>query len=344
MHLTGQIQNPGKPVRTKHRRLLVTSLVAALVLVSLPVIPMRLGAGGPIIVPDLSQLGDFVKFLGADLTAPKKSTATQKLAVKPQIQQTDLKDPALKGGVSVGRDKDKARGRLSLQVAGHLVHGESLMLSKQYWQAMQEFKSAIAADPAVALAHHQLGLAAALTDNTDMAIQEFREAVRLNPSDAIAHNNLGLACQATGEVNEAERQFRKAVTLKPELADAAINLANLHCLQRQYSKASQCLKEAVLQNPNSAIAHNNFAAVLSLQGNYREAVKEFHQSISLSPNMASAHYGLGLALIHLRKYLPAISELKRAVTLDPRLSSAYGKLDEAQRKVTLNASDAYGMN
>lgn len=233
---------------------------------------------------------------------------------------------------------------VSQAVARLLAKGDSFMGSGRFQEAIETFRSVVAVDPQVAMAHHQLGLAAALTNAPDLAVQELEEAVRLDPGSAAAHNNLGLAYQTMGELEKAQKDFEKAMALDPRLSDAAVNLGNLLSSQGRYDQARHAFAQAVLGNPRSAIAHNNLGTVLSLKGDNRQAVSEFRQAITLSPNMASAHYGLGLALMQSKNYMPAIAEFKRALVLDPSLHSAHDKIAQAHRKAGMATGSAYGFN
>jgi tetratricopeptide (TPR) repeat protein len=233
--------------------------------------------------------------------------------------------------------------RVTPAIVRLLARGQALMAQKQYVQAKQVFKNVIALDPNVALAHHQLGLAAALTSNPHLAVRELQAASALQPGDAVTHNNLGLAYQSISRVQEAQREFEKAVALDPNLVEAALNLGSAYCAAQNYVGAEHAFKIAVLHSPGSAMAHNSLASVLSMQGRYSDAIEEFEQTLAISPELASAHYGLGLALYNSKSYHMAVGEFKKALTLDPSMSSAHEKIEQASRRAT-SGGGAYGFN
>ncbi|HEY9871266.1 MAG TPA: tetratricopeptide repeat protein, partial [Candidatus Obscuribacterales bacterium] len=142
-------------------------------------------------------------------------------------------------------------GPVSPAVAKLLARGESLMRSGRYEEAMSAFRNVIAIDPRVALAHHQLGLAAAITNNPDIAAQELEATVKLEPANAAAHNNLGLSYQTLSELEKAQKEFEKAVALDPRMTEAAINLGNLLSAQGRYQEAAHAYSQAVMSNPRS---------------------------------------------------------------------------------------------
>lgn len=225
-----------------------------------------------------------------------------------------------------------------------LSQGQMLMSARQYCAGLQIFRNALALDPQCALAHHQLGLAAAMTGNGHLAVQELQIATQLKPGDAVAHNNLGLAELSIGKIPQAQTEFEKAVALDPGLIDGFVNLGDVYSSSGNYAAAGHAFEQAVRHNPNSAVAHNDLGSVYSLQGNSEAAINQFQQALAISPDMASAHYGLGLALYNQKNYPQAVSELKRALTLDPGLEGAHAKIDEAIRKAGVASGGAYGFN
>ncbi len=96
------------------------------------------------------------------------------------------------------RDYDAAIRQLEL--AGKLLYTErhriEELLGRTYLakhdadEAVVHLRRALALDPGVAEAHHELGLALAEQGHIDAAIAEVREALRLDPGSAAARHNL----------------------------------------------------------------------------------------------------------------------------------------------------------
>ena len=57
-------------------------------------------------------------------------------------------------------------------------------------EAIEQYKKALAIDPAYAQAHTNLAVALVQKGQLDDALPHFQEAVRLNPADKIAQKNL----------------------------------------------------------------------------------------------------------------------------------------------------------
>lgn len=242
------------------------------------------------------------------------------------------------------KDGTNQSEKLDPEVSELLVQGEAYMLSRQFAKATEEFRTALAIKPDVAICHQQLGLAFALSGQLAKASSEFALALELNPKDAATHNNLGLVEQELGQLESARKEFEKALALNPKLVDAALNLGSLHSNCKRNSEAYAAFKRAVLANPNSAVAHNNLATVLSMQENYEKAIDEFTQAIDLAPNMACAHYGLGLALYQMKRYREASLEFRRTLAVDPSFSGAQTKLELSLRKALNGQGSAFGCN
>jgi len=222
--------------------------------------------------------------------------------------------------------------RLNTTAAAIIARAQALVQAKRISEAMKEYRRLISIDPQIAMAHQQLGLCEAMTNDNAGAISELQRAVALDPSDANAHSDLGLALLSRGDSPAAKLEFSKALAIQPKHLDAAINLSNILASDGEAAQAEHILIKAVSANPRSAIAHNNLATVLSIDGKSTEAVSQFKTALSINPNLASAHYGLGLAFMDLNQYQDAISEFKTSLTLNPNLIDAHNKIEMAYRK------------
>jgi len=96
----------------------------------------------------------------------------------------------------------------------HLQRGLDLLAAGAADEAAQEFRAAIAADPACAEAHH--GLIRALRDagHADEAVAAALELTALTPDDPLAHTALSIALQHAGRVPEAEATAGRARILE----------------------------------------------------------------------------------------------------------------------------------
>lgn len=89
------------------------------------------------------------------------------------------------------------------------------------------FQSMVAADPANASAHYNLGHALAAAGDLDGAVAAWERAVEVDPGHAAAHNNLGNAYAMTRRHAAARRHYEAARRLDPSEAIALYNLARI---------------------------------------------------------------------------------------------------------------------
>jgi Flp pilus assembly protein TadD len=89
--------------------------------------------------------------------------------------------------------------------------------AKGYWDR------AIAANPKMAEAYNNRGLAFYNLERHQEAIKDFSQAIRMKPQYAEAFNNLGNAYYALDQYEKAEANFNKSLQLKPKYSKALLN-------------------------------------------------------------------------------------------------------------------------
>ena len=89
--------------------------------------------------------------------------------------------------------------------------------AKQYWD------KAIAANPKVAEAYNNRGLALYNLKQHQQAIVDFNQAIQINPKYTEAYNNRGNAYYALEQYQQAEAQFSESIMLNPKYAKAHLN-------------------------------------------------------------------------------------------------------------------------
>jgi tetratricopeptide (TPR) repeat protein len=201
------------------------------------------------------------------------------------------------------------------------------------------FQVAVAAAPANAAAHLNLGNALYHQGQVDKAIACLQKGVALAPNVAAAHNNLGNALAGKGQVNAAIASYRQAIALDPKNASAYTNLGNARRTRREVEEAIACHRQAIALDPNLARAHYNLGVTLYGQRKVDEAIPCYRQAIRLEPDNAPALSSLGAALNDKGQVDKAIIHLQKAIALDPKLAMAHtnlgfalaakGKLNEA---------------
>jgi len=63
-------------------------------------------------------------------------------------------------------------------------------------------------------------------NNLGEASDCYRQAIAANPANAETHNNLGVALAGESRIPEALESYRQAISIRPDLADGHVNLGN----------------------------------------------------------------------------------------------------------------------
>ncbi len=92
-------------------------------------------------------------------------------------------------------------------------------------QALACFRRAIAARPAYADGHNDMGILLHTLGRHEEAVASYRQALAIKPDHAGAHNNLGLTLRDLNRHAEALRCFALAQAIEPAHVDAHVNEA-----------------------------------------------------------------------------------------------------------------------
>jgi tetratricopeptide (TPR) repeat protein len=183
------------------------------------------------------------------------------------------------------------------KMARHAL-GKAFLDQGRVWEAVAQFRAAIAIEPDYAMPHYDLGVALAGVGRLDEAMGQYEQAVRLDPENAAAQNNLGQALLFRGRLDEGVAHCRAALKIDPELAEA----------------------------------HYNVGSVLDIRGRIDEAIKEYRKALGANPELVEAHYHLGMALARRGQLVEASAEYRKAAEACHHLGMAFarrGQLDAA---------------
>ena len=127
--------------------------------------------------------------------------------------------------------------------------------------AGEALEQVVAADPAHAAAHYQLGNVRRDLGDPAAAERHFSRALELAPGHTEAHNNLGVLQEVSGRVEEAVASYRRAVQAKPTLTQAYLNLGRLLMERGRRDEAAQCYRDAVASSDKASIFVHLLAAL-----------------------------------------------------------------------------------
>jgi tetratricopeptide (TPR) repeat protein len=103
-------------------------------------------------------------------------------------------------------------------------------------------------------------------ESVDEQLRWYQAAVAAAPANAAAHNNLGIALDGKGQVDEAIACFHKAIELDPKHALAHCNLGSALKDKGKVDEAIACHRQAIAFNPKLAKAHNSLGPALYAKG------------------------------------------------------------------------------
>ncbi|HEX3729332.1 MAG TPA: tetratricopeptide repeat protein [Opitutaceae bacterium] len=179
--------------------------------------------------------------------------------------------------------------------AALLEQGRELRGQGRAEEAIAAFREALALEPNLAEAHHQLGNALKALRRYAEAVPCLRSAALLAPENAAVWLNLGVACLELGWAEEAVARFRRAVELEPFRPDARNVLGHALLVQGRCAEARRQLEEALRLRPGYAAAHDNLGRVLKAQGRATEAIAHHRAAIEAQPK-AEIHSNLLFSL------------------------------------------------
>jgi Flp pilus assembly protein TadD len=110
--------------------------------------------------------------------------------------------------------------------------------AKNYWDR------AIAANPRIAEAYNNRGLAFYNLKQHQQAITDFNQAIQIDPQYAEAYNNRGNAYYALEQYQQAEAQFTESLKLKPKYAKAHLNRGLAYFQMQKVTESCNDFKRA----------------------------------------------------------------------------------------------------
>lgn len=192
--------------------------------------------------------------------------------------------------------------------------------------AMEEYKLALLADGANAMARNSLGVCLAAVGRGAEAQRQFQAALRHATDPALAAKiayNLGALCQNLGDFRAAARHYRRSAELAPESRYVWLRLGRLHEQRGRRAEAQRCYERAAAledARPGTpATARRQLARLAARQRRGAEARELLHDALLRNPDDAQAL--LQLAELYLEGGEdPAMAEMlaRRSVRLNDR--------------------------
>jgi Flp pilus assembly protein TadD len=220
--------------------------------------------------------------------------------------------------------------------------------------AAELFGRVVAAQPALAAAHSDLGNALFHLGRVTEAEAAHRRALAIAPGHPGYLINLAVALQALGQLEAAAETCREALVKAPGLHHAHLNMGVILEQQGRKAEAAAHIRRAYELEPRDPRVLTNLGNSELAHGRAAEAEALQRQALQLAPGFAEAEANLGAALLTQDRFVDAEHALRRAIALQPGLADAYrnlgialeqqGRFDEAlqefDRALAHDASNA----
>jgi tetratricopeptide (TPR) repeat protein len=204
----------------------------------------------------------------------------------------------------------------------HLAAGHLLEQDNKFADAEQEYKQALALDPA---SDALTGLANVYMRGRRFAEAEeyLRKLVAAHPREAAAHIQLGRVLAAQGKNDEAIAELQTVA--KPAAADVSVqrDLADLYFAAAKNEEAETAYRALLATHPNEAELHHDLGRTLLRQKKFQEAQKEFLATVRLKPDLGEAYSDLAFAANENKDYSLSVKALDARAKLVPEVPFTY---------------------
>ncbi len=173
--------------------------------------------------------------------------------------------------------------------------------------AVNEFRKALARNPAFDQAALGLGRAYFQLNDDERAATALELAVRLNARNFLARTALAKVYWRQNKLVQAESELTKVVSAHPEFAEGRADYGIILAKLRKYAQAVKEIEQALSSGYQEATAFNYLGVAYAESGQPDKALEAYRRAVALNPRYAAAH--LNLALQYQKSHQPA--EAKR---------------------------------
>jgi len=203
----------------------------------------------------------------------------------------------------------------------------------------ERLAAANASDPEI---WDALGQIEAMGGDWKAAEARFRQAVAANPAYAPGHCNLGVVLQEVGDLAGAAECYERALklqpdagartlyerslTLEPRQVEPRLALGTLFEKEKKLAEARECYEAALALAPRHPRVHFNLGNVALADKRLEDAETHYREALKLDPRHAECWNNLGNTLVRNDRAKEAVECFEQATRLNPRHSGAWNNL------------------
>lgn len=206
---------------------------------------------------------------------------------------------------------------------------ELSLIVKQYGRSVELLSKILEKDKLNTVAWLMRGINFKENGDTTRAVNDFRSAIEADPGYYEAYMQLGIIYQAKNDPI-AEGYFNNAIKIKPRSEEALYGRGLWYQEHNQIDKAIQDYTSIIQINPAYKYAHFNLGYIHHiLLKVYPEAIKHYTKAINADPKYAEAYYNRGLCHEFMGNYQDAKTDFRYALTIRP----VYPPAEEGLKRV-----------
>ncbi|PYV44105.1 MAG: hypothetical protein DMG06_07860 [Acidobacteria bacterium] len=222
------------------------------------------------------------------------------------------------------------KGQADKKVNLHFEQAEKLSQTKQYWQAISEYKLAIQEDPQNEAFFFGLALTQSQVGQNSQAIEAYQAALQINPGLWEAEVNLGIVLLHQQSVSEALLHFKKAQSINPRdfrtnyyTGKAQELLEKLGEAEANYLVALELARE----DPDKCEIHTSLGSLYLKKKAWAEAEKHLLTARQYQGDAASVDLDLAQLYYETGQSKKALELLRSAnKSNDPEMAELMGRI------------------
>ena len=235
---------------------------------------------------------------------------------------------------------EEYRAALALDPAflpARVNHGNALMQAGDRAAARAEYAEVRRCDSRNVFAAEGFAEIALAEGKPDEAVAIYLQAADYAPVDPRYPTKNGRILTGVGKTNEGVAQLIRALELDPGYLPPFAELAAMHLAKGDNTAAERIFRNAADYAPDSADAQASHGRLLAIVGDFPGAETRYARAVRLAPADAYYRLELGRVLQRLARHDEALAQLLEARTLAPDNADIWMSLGDGYRETGKNA-------